>query len=100
MKALVIGATGATGQALLPLLIAAPAVERIDSFGRRAPDLTDAKLHSHIIDFHQPQQYSRQLFGTALRQAAAGRHPAQCARRPGRVSLGAPCWGDHRGGDR
>ena len=37
MKALVIGATGATGQALLPLLIAAPAVERIDSFGRRAP---------------------------------------------------------------
>ena len=58
MKALVIGATGATGQALLPLLIAAPAVERIDSFGRRAPDLTDAKLHSHIIDFHQPQQWA------------------------------------------
>lgn len=66
MKALVIGATGATGQALLPLLIAAPAVERIDSFGRRAPDLTDAKLHSHIIDFHQPQQWADRVQGDAV----------------------------------
>ena len=33
MKALIIGATGATGRALLPLLAAAPAVERIDSYG-------------------------------------------------------------------
>lgn len=65
-KALVIGATGATGQALLPLLIAAPAVERIDSFGRRAPDLTDAKLHSHIIDFHQPQQWADKIRGDAV----------------------------------
>lgn len=66
MKALVIGATGATGQALLPLLIAAPAVERVDSFGRRAPDLTDAKLHSHIIDFHQPQQWADRVQGDAV----------------------------------
>lgn len=57
MKALVIGATGATGQALLPLLI---------SFGRRAPDLTDAKLHSHIIDFNQPQQWADKVQGDAV----------------------------------
>ena len=32
MKALIIGATGATGRVLLPLLAASPAVERIDSY--------------------------------------------------------------------
>ena len=66
MKALVIGATGATGQALLPLLIAAPAVERIDSFGRRAPHLTDAKLHSHIIDFARPQTWAESVRGDTI----------------------------------
>ncbi|WP_147537219.1 Rossmann-fold NAD(P)-binding domain-containing protein [Cardiobacterium valvarum] len=45
---------------------AAPAVERIDSYGRRAPDVIDAKLHNHIIDFHQPQQWVDEVRGDTV----------------------------------
>ena len=45
MKAIVIGATGATGKSLLPLLATSSEVESIDCFGRRHPDFTHQKLN-------------------------------------------------------
>ena len=51
MKAIVIGATGATGKSLLPLLATSSEIESIDCFGRRHPDFTHQKLNSHQIDF-------------------------------------------------
>ncbi|OAM29362.1 MULTISPECIES: NAD(P)H-binding protein [Eikenella] len=66
MKALVIGATGATGQALLPLLAAAPQIAQIDSFGRRAPDFAHEKLHNHIIDFNNPQDWADAVRGDVV----------------------------------
>ena len=57
MKAIVIGATGATGKSLLPLLEASSEVESIDCFGRRHPDFTHQKLNSHQIDFSQPDDW-------------------------------------------
>ena len=66
MKTLIIGATGATGRVLLPLLAASPAVERIDSYGRREPTFSHEKLHNHTIDFSQPQQWADEVRGDTV----------------------------------
>ena len=66
MKAIVIGATGATGKALLPLLAASLEVESIDCFGRRHPDFTHQKLNSHQIDFAQPDDWREEVQGDVL----------------------------------
>ena len=57
MKAIIIGATGATGKSLLPLLAAHSEMERIDCFGRRHPDFTHQKLNSRQIDFSHPDDW-------------------------------------------
>lgn len=49
--ALVAGATGAVGQKLLPLLLAAPDYDRIKLLGRRPPALTDPRLEFLTTDF-------------------------------------------------
>lgn len=66
MKAIVIGATGATGKALLPLLAASSEVESIDCFGRRHPDFTHQKLNSHQIDFSHPDNWREEVQGDVL----------------------------------
>lgn len=66
MKAIVIGATGATGKSLLPLLAASSEVESIDCFGRRHPDFTHQKLNSHQIDFAQPNIWREEVQGDVL----------------------------------
>lgn len=66
MKTLIIGATGATGRALLPLLAASPAVERIDSYGRRESAFSHEKLHNHTMDFSQPQQWADEVRGDTV----------------------------------
>lgn len=66
MKAIVIGATGATGKALLPLLAASSEVESIDCFGRRHPDFTHQKLNSHQIDFSKPDDWREKVQGDVL----------------------------------
>lgn len=66
MKAIVIGATGATGKALLPLLAASSEVEPIDCFGRRHPDFTHQKLNSHQIDFSHPDDWREEVQGDVL----------------------------------
>lgn len=71
MKTLIIGATGATGRALLPLLAAAPAVERIDSYGRRESAFSHEKLHNHTIDFSQPQRWAIKCAAIPFSSASA-----------------------------
>ena len=66
MQALIIGATGATGQALLPLLADTPQAAQIHSFGRRAPAFTHEKLHSRIIDFARPQTWAERVRGDTV----------------------------------
>ena len=66
MKAIIIGATGATGKSLLPLLAAHSEMERIDCFGRRHPDFSHQKLNSHQIDFTQPNIWHEEVQGDVL----------------------------------
>ena len=74
MKAIVIGATGATGKSLLPLLATSSEVESIDCFGRRHPDFTHQKLNSHQIDFSQPDDWRDEVQGDVL-FACLGNNP-------------------------
>ena len=66
MKAIVIGATGATGKSLLPLLAAHSEIERIDCFGRRHPDFSHPKLYAHQIDFAQIETWRNDVQGDVL----------------------------------
>jgi len=66
MKAIIIGATGATGKSLLPLLATHSEMERIDCFGRRHPDFSHQKLNSHQIDFTQPNIWHEEVQGDVL----------------------------------
>ena len=66
MKAIIIGATGATGKSLLPLLTTHSEIERIDCFGRRNPDFSHPKLFAHQIDFTQIETWRDEVLGDAL----------------------------------
>lgn len=66
MKTIVIGATGATGKSLLPLLAAHSEIERIDCFGRRHPDFSHPKLYAHQIDFAQIETWRNDVQGDVL----------------------------------
>ena len=66
MKTIIIGATGATGKSVLPLLAAHSEIERIDCFGRRHPDFSHQKLNSHQIDFAQPNIWHEEVQGDVL----------------------------------
>lgn len=66
MKALVIGATGATGQDLVDQLLADAAFEEVHIFVRRELALRHEKLHTHIIDFDRPQHWHRLVTGDVL----------------------------------
>lgn len=66
MKTIIIGATGATGKSLLPLLAAHSEIERIDCFGRRHPDFSHQKLNSHQVDFAQPNIWHEEVQGDVL----------------------------------
>lgn len=63
MKALVIGATGATGQDLISLLLADNAYDSVDVFVRRAPDISHDKLHVHVVDFEKPNDWAEKVCG-------------------------------------
>ncbi len=66
MRAIVIGATGATGKSLLPLLTTHSEIERIDCFGRRNPDFSHPKLYAHQIDFARIDTWRDEVQGNVL----------------------------------
>ena len=83
MKALIIGATGATGKDLVTQLLADDTYSQVHCFVRKPLTLTHPKLHAHVVDFENPEAWADLLrgdvafscLGTTL--AAAGSKEAQ-----------------------
>ncbi|WP_424656367.1 NAD(P)H-binding protein [Capnocytophaga granulosa] len=83
MKALIIGATGATGKDLVTQLLADDTYSEVHCFVRKPLALTHPKLHAHVVDFETPEAWVDLLrgdvafscLGTTL--AAAGSKEAQ-----------------------
>ena len=63
MKALIIGATGATGKNLLSQLLADDTYSEVHCFVRKPLALTHPKLHAHIVDFETPEAWANLLHG-------------------------------------
>ena len=63
MKALIIGATGATGKDLLSQLLADDTYSELHCFVRKPLTLTHAKLHAHVDDFETPEAWADLLRG-------------------------------------
>src|SRR6218665_2915498 len=63
MKALVIGATGATGKDLVNQLSNDPEFEQIDIFVRRRSDFHNDKITAHIVDFDHPEEWKHLVKG-------------------------------------
>jgi uncharacterized protein YbjT (DUF2867 family) len=66
MKALLIGATGATGKDLLALLLQDETIEQVHIFVRRAIDIKNEKLYVHIIDFDKAELWKPLVQGDVL----------------------------------
>ena len=66
MKALVIGATGATGKDLVSLLLKDESFESVDVFVRRGVEQVSPKLNFHVIDFDRMEDWKHLLSGDVL----------------------------------
>ncbi len=66
MKALLIGATGATGAALLQLLLKDESFHQIDIFVISTPNFTQDKLKVHVIDFDKSEEWKDLVNGDVL----------------------------------
>lgn len=66
MKALVIGATGATGKDLVKQLLGDDSFERVDIFVRREVEADSPKLKVHVIDFDRIDDWKHLLTGDVL----------------------------------
>ncbi len=83
MKALVIGATGATGKDLVDLLLQDKDYSEVIVFVRKPLNIENEKLKTHIVNFDQPEEWSGLVkgdiafscLGTTLK--AAGSKAAQ-----------------------
>ena len=64
--AIVLGATGATGRALVQQLLDHPAYGAVSIFVRKTPDLEHKKLKVHEIDFSKLKEYKNLIFGDVL----------------------------------
>ncbi|WP_373741985.1 NAD(P)H-binding protein [Neisseria sp.] len=79
MKALIIGATGATGKALTQQLLLDADYTEVVIFVRRPVALTHEKLTVHIVDFDKPEIWADSVrgdvlyscLGTTLKQAGS-----------------------------
>ena len=63
MKALIIGATGATGKDLVTQLLADDTYSQVHCFVRKPLTLTHPKLHAHVVDFETPEAWADLLRG-------------------------------------
>ena len=66
LKALVIGATGATGRELVNSLINDEDFNQVSIFVRKAPDLEHEKLKIHTIDFNEIKKHKELIKGDIL----------------------------------
>jgi len=64
--ALVLGATGATGQKLVKLLLEDPNYDKVTIFIRRKVSLQHKKLNIHVIDFSKLNEYKSLVKGDIL----------------------------------
>ena len=63
MKALIIGATGATGKDLLAKLLEDDTYSEIHIFVRKPMSISHPKLHAHVVDFDTPEAWADLLHG-------------------------------------
>lgn len=66
MHAIIIGATGATGRALLERLLEDTSVERVTVFIRNKWVLYHKKLIAHVVDFNQLESWKHLIVGDVL----------------------------------
>ena len=79
LHALILGATGSTGQELLKLLLEDSSFSKVSIFVRRKPSIKHQKLTIHEIDFSRLIDYKRLIdgdvlfstFGTTLKDAGS-----------------------------
>ena len=57
MKALVIGATGATGKDLVYKLLNDKDYDEVNIFVRKPMNIQHPKLKTHVVDFEKPQEW-------------------------------------------
>lgn len=63
MKALIIGATGATGKDLVTQLLADDTYSQVHCFVRKPLTLTHPKLHAYVVDFETAEAWADLLRG-------------------------------------
>ena len=63
MKALIIGATGATGKDLLAKLLEDDTYSEVHCFVRKPMSISHPKLHAHVVDFDTPEAWADLLHG-------------------------------------
>jgi uncharacterized protein YbjT (DUF2867 family) len=66
MKAIILGASGATGRDLLELLLQGEEIHEIVVFVRSPLDVQHEKLNTHVIDFNKPEQWKTLVHGDIL----------------------------------
>lgn len=66
LNALVIGATGATGQELVSQLLEDESFNSVSIFVRNDPNITHSKLKTNIIDFSKIEDYKNSIKGDVL----------------------------------
>lgn len=66
MKALVIGATGATGKDLVSQLLQDQDFDEIKVFVRKPMEIQNDKLKIHIVDFDNPQEWKNEVRGDVV----------------------------------
>lgn len=71
LTALVIGATGATGSALVTQLLEDNRFKSVVVFSRRPLNISDPKLTCHIVDFDNPPLWAHLVKGDVLFSALA-----------------------------
>ncbi|WP_278353216.1 NAD(P)H-binding protein [Chryseobacterium gleum] len=63
MKALVIGATGATGKDLVNQLLNDKEFDEVDIFVRKPVDIHNDKLKVHVVNFEKPEEWKDMVKG-------------------------------------
>jgi hypothetical protein len=66
LDALVIGATGATGQEIVSQILEDDSFDSVSIFVRKDPNLTHNKLKTYIIDFSKVEDYRELMKGDVL----------------------------------